>query len=170
MLYNKGVLFKGNRMKQKIWPDAVATVFGVGKVPKAPGTFGTLAAAPFVFLLMYLDPFVYMGLTVIGIVAAIFAAELYGKGQDLKEIVADEFVGFMVAMFLVPNIWQFWIIGFLAFRFLDILKPFPISHFDKNIKGGFGVVLDDLVAGLIVNILIHFILIPYIGEFIGFHG
>jgi len=109
-----------------------------------------------------------MTLCMLLIVLSIVAADQYGAGKDLKEIVADEFVGLMVALFLVPQTWTLWILGFVLFRVFDILKPFPIAHLDKNVKGGFGVVLDDLVAGLFANALIHFVWIPYVAPKIGF--
>jgi len=137
-------------------------MFGVGKWGKAPGTMGSLVALPVIFGFSFLNPFVYMVLSVVLIVLSIVAADQYGEGKDLKEIVADEFVGLMIALFLVPHDWILWILGFVLFRFFDILKPFPISYLDKNIKGGFGVVLDDLVAGLAANALIHFVWIPHI--------
>jgi len=155
-------------MQNKIWPAGVATLFGVGLIGKAPGTMGSLAAFPVIFFMSYLNPFVYMGLTVLLIVISIVAADQYGEGKDLKEIVTDEFVGLAVTLFLVPHGWSLWIVGFLAFRFFDILKPFPISYLDKNIKGGFGVVLDDLVAGLFANAFVHFIWIVYVDSYFSF--
>jgi phosphatidylglycerophosphatase A len=134
----------------------------VGRLGKAPGTMGSLAAFPVIFAFSYLPPFVYMALTVVLVILSIVAADQYGEGQDLKEIVADEFVGLMVALFLVPQSWILWPLTFLLFRFFDIFKPFPISHLDKNVKGGFGVVLDDLVAGLFANAYVHFLFIPYV--------
>lgn len=155
-------------MQNKIWPEGVATLFGVGCIGRAPGTMGSLAAFPIIFFMSYLNPFLYMGLAVILIVISIVAADQYGAGKDLKEIVADEFVGLMVTLFLVPHKWSLWIVGFLLFRFFDILKPFPISYLDKNVKGGFGVVLDDLVAGLAANAFVHFIWIVYVDAYIPF--
>ncbi len=155
-------------MQNKIWPEGVATLFGVGCIGRAPGTMGSLAAFPIIFFMSYLNPFLYMGLTVVLIVLSIVAADQYGAGKDLKEIVADEFVGLMIALFLVPHKWSLWVVGFLLFRFFDILKPFPISYLDKNVKGGFGVVLDDLVAGLAANAFVHFIWIVYVDAYIPF--
>lgn len=155
-------------MQNKIWPEGVATLFGVGRMGKAPGTMGSLAALPAIFLMSYLSPFVYMGLCIGLIILSIVAADKYGEGKDLKEIVADEFVGLMVTLFLVPHQWSLWIVGFLAFRAFDIIKPFPISYLDKNIKGGFGVVLDDLVAGLAANAFVHFVWIAYVDSYISF--
>ena len=150
-------------MKMKFWPEAVATLGGVGKVKKAPGTFGTLAFVPFVLALSFFNfSYFYMAFTVVFIVIAVWASEAYGKGKDLKSIVVDEAAGLLVAMFLVPLDPKFWVVGVLLFRVFDILKPFPISYLDKNVKGGFGVVLDDLVAGLFTNALMHFVLLKYI--------
>lgn len=149
-------------MFKSFWPKGVATLFGAGRSPKAPGTVGTLVALPVVFATSYLPPFINMALVVTCILVAIFASEHHGKGQDLKEIVIDEFVGLQVAAFLVPREWLLWILVFVLFRLLDILKPFPISHLDKNVKGGFGVVLDDLLAGLATNAFIHFVLLKYL--------
>ncbi len=155
-------------MQMKFWPEAVATLFGAGHVKKAPGTVGSLVSLPLIYFLSFLEPFFYMGASVLLIVLSIVAADQYGKGRDLKEIVADEFVGLMVALFLVPHKWSLWVVTFLLFRFFDILKPFPISHFDKNVKGGFGVVLDDLVAGVFANAFVHFVWIQYVDSFLSF--
>lgn len=155
-------------MQSKIWPEGVATLFGIGRMGKAPGTMGSLAAFPVIFLMSHLNSFIYIGLVVLLIVISIMAADKYGAGKDLKEIVVDEFVGLMVAMFLVPHKWSLWILSFLLFRFFDILKPFPISYLDKNIKGGFGVVLDDLVAGLAANAFVHFLWLVYVDAYIPF--
>jgi len=147
----------------KFWPDFVATLGGVGNVKKAPGTFGTLAFVPITLSLAFFAPdYVYMGFTVFFIIISVFAAEAYGKGKDLKSIVADEAAGLLVALFLVPLTPKYWLIGILLFRFFDIVKPFPISYLDKNVKGGFGVVLDDLVAGLFTNALMHFVILKYL--------
>ncbi len=155
-------------MQSKTWSEGIATLFGVGRMSKAPGTMGSLLAFPVIFFISYLPPFLYMSLAMGLIILAIVAADKYGKGKDLKEIVADEFVGLMVTLFLVPHKWSLWILGFLLFRFFDIVKPFPISYLDKNVKGGFGIVLDDLVAGLAANACIHFIWIVYVDAYVSF--
>ena len=74
-----------------------------------------------------------------------------------KEIVIDEMIGFMIAMTWMPQTWQAYLAGFCLFRFLDILKPPPIRYFDRRVPGGLGVVLDDVVAGLVANIFLQFI-------------
>ena len=147
----------------KFWPEAVATLGGVGKIKIAPGTFGTLAFVPFVLTLTFLNfTYLYISFTMAFIIIAVMASETYGKGKDLKSIVVDEAAGLLVAMFLIPLEPKLWIIGFILFRVFDIAKPFPISYLDKNIKGGFGVVLDDLVAGFFTNVLMHFVILRYL--------
>lgn len=147
-------------MKKNQFLKKSATLFGVGKAPFAPGTWGTLAFMPVVLLLaVYTSAEFYMGFAILFILYSVFASEAYGEGADLKEIVIDEASGILVALFLLPlNLWL-WILGFLLFRFFDAVKPFPISYLDKNVKGGFGVVLDDIVAGLVTNALLHFVVL-----------
>lgn len=146
----------------------IATLWGVGKIPKAPGTWGSLAAIPVVFALMKLGPILYMILTLIFIILAIFAADEYERQSaqhDSKEIVIDEVVGMLVAMTWLPQTVQTYLAGFFLFRFFDILKPFPISYFDRKVPGGFGVVIDDVVAGMITNLILQLVLIntPWLG-------
>ncbi len=84
------------------------------------------------------------------------AERFFGKKDDQK-IVIDEIIGFLITMLWVPRTLLFVIIGFFLFRFFDILKPFPIRRLEKGFKGGFGVVLDDVVAGVYGNIILHLI-------------
>lgn len=139
----------------------LATLFSVGRAPRAPGTWGTVVSLPLCFLLMKLGSLVYMTATIAFIALAIVAAEQYerhSQQHDAKEVVIDETVGILVTMTWLPMTWQSFAAGFLVFRFLDIWKPFPIRYFDKKVPGGFGVVADDLVAGIIGNIFLQFVL------------
>lgn len=134
------------------------TFFGAGLSPKAPGTVGTLATIPFAILLIWLGPFYHMSVTVLLTVIAIIACEKYEKqigGHDHSHIVIDEVVGFLITMTWLPLTWQALLAGFCLFRFFDILKPWPISHFDKKVRGGLGVVVDDVVAGIFANIILQ---------------
>lgn len=145
-----------------------ATFFGVGYAPKAPGTWGSIAAMPFVFLISLFPPEVYIVLTLVIFLGGALASQIYGKGADNKEIVIDEVCGVMVTFFLIPHEWYLWVLGFFLFRFFDILKPFPISLVDKRMKGGMGVMSDDVLAGLASNAILHFVCLPLIaGEFHG---
>lgn len=138
----------------------VATFFGVGFSPKAPGTFGTLAAIPLVILLAYLGPFFYMGATLVIVLLGIMAAEAYQSragGHDRQDIVIDEVIGFLITMTWLPITWQSLVLGFVLFRTLDILKPFPIGYLDKKIQGGLGVVVDDMAAGIIASLILQYL-------------
>jgi len=129
----------------------LALGFGSGLAPKAPGTFGTLAAIPVFLLLTILSPLLY-GITVL--VLALAGIYICGKAasdvgvHDHPAIVWDEFIGFFITMFMVPVSWQSILVGFILFRFFDILKPWPISYIDKKMTGGFGIMFDDVLAGL----------------------
>jgi len=138
----------------------LATGFGVGYSPVAPGTLGTLIAIPVYYFLSEIPCPLYE-VTLIGFffLSAWVSgnAERVFRKQDDQRIVIDEVIGFLIAMLWVPKTLLFVIVGFFLFRFFDILKPFPIRHIEKGFKGGFGVVLDDLVAGVYTNILLQII-------------
>lgn len=138
----------------------LATLFGVGRLPKGPGTWGTVATVPLVLLLMWAGPFWHMGFALLFLPLAIVSAEMFERehgGHDAKEVVVDEVIGFVIAMTWLPFTWQSVLAGFALFRFLDILKPFPISALDRGVKGGVGVVVDDVAAGLITNIVLQYV-------------
>lgn len=125
--------------------------FGSGLAPKAPGTFGTLAALPIYWLMQDLALLIYLLLTVIAFIVGIWicqkSADWLGK-DDPSAVVWDEIVGYLVTMIAAPTGWQWMIAGFILFRFFDILKPWPISWADKNLHGGLGIMVDDVMAGL----------------------
>lgn len=138
----------------------LALGFGSGLAPKAPGTFGTLAAIPCFLIISQLAP-VYYAL----LVTSISIVGIYICGQAAKEvgvhdhgaIVWDEFAGFFITMFMVPVSWLSILVGFVLFRFFDIYKPWPISWADKKLTGGFGIMFDDILAGLCALAVMHFI-------------
>ena len=123
---------------------------GSGAVPKAPGTFGTLAAVPLYLLLSLLPLNVYLLVLIAAFGLGIWICEKTSHDLGVHDhggIVWDEFVGFWLTMVAAPSGWPYVVAGFLLFRFFDILKPFPINYFDRHIKGGLGIMLDDAVAG-----------------------
>jgi phosphatidylglycerophosphatase A len=130
----------------------LALGFGSGLAPKAPGTFGTLAAIPLFLLLTMLMPtplpyaiaVIVMGFA--GIYICGKAADDLGV-HDHPAIVWDEFIGFFITMFMVPVSWQSILVGFILFRIFDIFKPWPISFIDRNMTGGSGIMFDDVLAG-----------------------
>ena len=140
----------------------LATGFGVGYSPVAPGTLGTLVAIPVYYFLSNISSPIYE-ITLIGFfflsVWISENAEIFFGKKDDQRIVIDEMMGFLITMLWVPKTIHFIIIAFFLFRFFDILKPFPIRHLEKRFKGGFGVVLDDVMAGVYGNIILQMILV-----------
>ncbi|MBW2412497.1 MAG: phosphatidylglycerophosphatase A [Deltaproteobacteria bacterium] len=136
----------------------LATGFFSGHVPFAPGTFGTLIGLPICFLLSRFQ----VGLFAICVVLFIFfaikvasAAEKIIKQKDPAQIVIDEIAGLLVVYVGLPFNLQTAVFGFIIFRVFDILKPFPIRLLEKKIKGGSGIVFDDVVAGIYANLILR---------------
>ena len=133
----------------------IATLGGIGKIPIAPGTWGSIFAF---FIFIYISHYVDMLIVVIlSIPFSIWVCEKASVNlieKDHKSIVIDELVGIWIA--LVPALYlstqtsrtSYAVLALIFFRLFDILKPFPISYFDKNFKNGLGIVLDDLIAGI----------------------
>ena len=139
----------------------LATGFYVGNIPFAPGSFGSLIGLPLCFALagISLVPAVLCTLFFIFFAVCIAgAAEKILKQNDPGCIVIDEIAGMMVALIGLPFNPITVTIGFIIFRILDILKPFPIRNLDKGVPGGLGVVADDVAAGIIANLLLRIIL------------
>ncbi len=129
---------------------AIATGFYSGYLPKAPGTWGSLVAFPVHFLLTKLPaPYYFSSLFLIFIIAIITAgsAEKIMDRPDPGIIVIDEIIGMLITLINAPAHILVWLLGFLIFRFFDIVKPFPVNWFDRNIHGGTGIVMDDVIAG-----------------------
>lgn len=138
--------------------------FGSGLSPKAPGTAGTVVGVLIYLLLQPLPAFYYVAFATLvcaaGILICAVAARSLGV-HDHPAIVWDEIAGYLVTMLFAPEGWEWILLGFILFRCFDIFKPWPICLLDKHIKGGFGIMLDDLVAGIFSLIclqLIHYLL------------
>ena len=130
----------------------IAMGFGSGLSPKAPGTAGTLMSVPLVYFLQQQSVLVYSLVTLFVLLTGSWVCGYAAKKlqvHDHSGIVYDEVAGFLITMFMVPQSWSLMLIGFLLFRFFDAVKPWPISWFDKNLHGGFGILFDDVVAGVI---------------------
>ncbi|HBE91265.1 MAG TPA: phosphatidylglycerophosphatase A [Gammaproteobacteria bacterium] len=136
--------------------------FGSGLSPVAPGTFGTLAAIPLYLLLSNASLWLYLSVTLVMFVVGVY---LCGKTsgdlgvEDHPGIVWDEIVGYLVTMIAAPAgiIWV--ATGFVLFRFFDILKPWPIGYVDSNVKGGTGIMIDDVLAGVYGLIVIQLLIV-----------
>ena len=138
----------------------LATGGCTGYLPGAPGTYGTLVAIPLCYLLSRLDPL--GGILFIAAFAGFAVwisgkAEIVFKDKDSSLIVIDEMAGLMVTLFLVPWSLKSVVIGFLAFRVMDITKPFPIRRLESKLPGGWGVVGDDILAGIYANFILRII-------------
>jgi phosphatidylglycerophosphatase A len=131
--------------------------FGSGLSPFAPGTMGTLVAVPFIFALRTLNEAVFWLALLL-----LFALGVYLCGHvsrklgvhDHGGIVWDEMLGYWLSAALVPLQWPWLLAAFLLFRFFDILKPWPIRQLDKKVSGGFGIMIDDVVAALFTLIIL----------------
>lgn len=125
---------------------------GSGCAPKAPGTFGTLAAIPFWWLLLQDVPLVpYICVLIAGFAFGVYLCEQTSKDLGIHDhggIVWDEWIGLWVTYLALPNGIEWIIIGFALFRFFDIIKPWPIKWLDEKVHGGFGIMIDDVLAGI----------------------
>ncbi len=136
--------------------------FGAGLMPAAPGTFGTLTALPLVIVMNGIGGFYEALVLMIFISVAIWSSDLTQKllgRDDPQEVVIDEVAGFLLTLFLLPSSLLLLSLGFVLFRFFDILKPFPIGRLEKKVKGGMGIVLDDVLAGIYANLSLRLILL-----------
>ena len=155
-------------MKRQLnFNTVLASLFGIGFIPFAPGTFGSLAAFGIYLLLpgscyagagLYIFPFVIL-------LPALLSVRLCHKaetvlGEDAGSIVLDEFWGYFVATLFLPHSWLIGIYAFVLFRVFDIAKPFPIYR-SQRLKRGWGVIVDDLLAGLYANIIIQILIRIY---------
>jgi phosphatidylglycerophosphatase A len=136
----------------------IAVGFGSGLAPKAPGTAGTLVAIPLYLVMQPLPLISYLLITtclfIAGIWICTYAAEKFGV-HDHPAIVFDEIVGYLITMIAVPGGWAAMTVGFVLFRLFDAIKPWPVSWFDRNVNGGLGIMLDDVVAGVLALAVIQ---------------
>jgi phosphatidylglycerophosphatase A len=125
--------------------------FGSGCAPKAPGTFGTLAAVPLYLIMNSLALEIYIGVCLFAFILGVWFCSHASKALGVHDhggIVWDEFVGYWIAMIAAPEGWLWVFVGFVLFRLFDIWKPWPIRLLDKRVSGGFGIMIDDVVAGI----------------------
>lgn len=141
-----------------------ATGFYVGKIPFAPGTFGTLVGIPLAFLVFKLISFSLVVAVVFAVLFCLLSVYISDKAsaalnqKDPGCIVIDEIAGYMVTMFALPFTFMSVAAGFVFFRIFDIAKPPPVGALDKRVSGGLGIVLDDLAAGVYAHIALRIFL------------
>lgn len=144
--------------------------FGTGLLPFAPGTFGTLAAVPLYWLMRDLLWWHYSIVVLIGLFVGVWVCDATAKAlgvHDHQSIVWDEVIGFFITMMVAPVSWMWVLIGFGLFRFFDIAKPWPIKWVDQNVKGGWGIMLDDVAAGLAAAVVIAILRYSGIANWMG---
>lgn len=153
---------------EKVWQDPlyfIAFGFGSGTIPFAPGTFGTLMAIPFYLLMRPLSLYPYLLVTLLVIIGSSWISQRVSSEiaiHDHPGMCVDEFAGFFVTMIAAPIGWIWILLGFILFRIFDILKPWPINYIDKNVHGGFGMILDDVVAGGFACICIQLLKLGFV--------
>ena len=142
------------------------TLFGIGKIKKIPGSFASLATTLLLFFLFHVlnvSPNIILISVIIIFLISLFAVNVFIKdldNKDPKEVVIDEFIGQSIPICLyeiahegtkeTSQVLTFYFIMFVLFRIFDIAKPYPVSYYDKNFKNSFGVIMDDVCAGLYV--------------------
>ena len=146
------------------------SLFGIGKIKKIPGSFASLATTLFLFFLFHIlnvSPNIVLLAIIIIFLISLYTVNVFIKdltNKDPKEIVIDEFIGQSIPICLyevahnIPkdneDTLKFYLIMFVLFRVFDIAKPFPVSYYDKNFKNSFGVIMDDVCAGLYVVLVL----------------
>jgi phosphatidylglycerophosphatase A len=141
----------------------IACGFGSGLTPKAQGTFGSLAAIVPWLLLRGLSVPAWLAVIVVAFAIGVWACDVAGRVigvDDHRSLVWDEFVGLWIT--LLPALLAPWwavVAGFALFRLFDVWKPWPIAWFDRRVKGGFGVMLDDAIAGVFAGIVLYLVLL-----------
>ena len=132
--------------------------FGAGLSPIAPGTMGTLVAIPIFLVLTTFSPMIYLSSVTILFFVGCWASALTAQALNVHDhpgIVIDEIIGYLITMMFVPVTWYWVALGFLLFRLFDIWKPWPISIVDRKVKGGIGIMLDDVLAALYGLLSLH---------------
>ena len=156
------------------------TMFGLGKIPKIPGTFGSLAAIIILYIFFHILNLTSNVVLVVLIIIFIFSFSAVAshikdtENKDPKEVVIDEFIGQSIPIYLYEishgtnkspdEAIIFYSVCFVLFRFFDIAKPFPVNFFDKNFKNSFGVIMDDVCAGfyVVLSLICFMVLSSYL--------
>ena len=141
----------------------ISTCCGLGHLPFAPGTWGSLAALPLAWLVLtQWGPHILLVITFVLFLLGMLTSAIHVKRTEDKDpsyIIIDEFVGQLLVLSITPLDWGYFLIAFLLFRIFDIYKPWPISWADKEIGSGFGIMLDDILAAGYAAAILYFLLV-----------
>lgn len=136
-----------------------STFFGVGLLPGAPGTWASLAALPIGwYLMLYSGPLAVAAAGLALFFIGIGPSGIYERrtsANDPGAVVIDEVAAQLLVLAAAPQSWNYFIAGFILFRLADILKPWPVSWADRHIKGGFGIMLDDILAAVYAGVMLY---------------
>ena len=152
------------------------TMFGIGKLPRIPGSYASLVTVIFLYIIFHIfsvQANIFLFFLVAIFIVSLFAVNLFIRdltNKDPKEVVIDEFIGQSIPICLYEiahseptnpsRVLTFYFVMFILFRIFDIAKPYPVSYYDKNFKNSFGVLMDDVCAGLyVVAILVFYMII-----------
>ena len=152
------------------------TLFGIGKIGKIPGSIASLVTTLFLFFIFHflnISPNIILIFVIIIFFISLYSVNIFIKNmdnKDPKEVVIDEFIGQSIPICLYEiahqgtketgQVLTFYFIMFILFRIFDITKPYPVSYYDKNFKNSFGVIMDDVCAGLyVVTVLVLYMVI-----------
>lgn len=155
---------KPNKLPAGYWRNPVhltACGFGTGAAAYAPGTWGTLVGIPFYIAMSGLNWPLYLLICVVMYFLGVWLCGQTAKDFNVHDhpgIVWDEVVGYLITMIAVPFEWHWVVLGFILFRIFDIAKPWPIKVIDKRVDGGTGIMLDDVLAGLLALSIMHIII------------
>lgn len=157
-----------NRAPSSVWRNPIhflAFGLGSGAAPWAPGTVGTAAAViPYLLWFQFWSIGWFLLLIAVTFVVGVWLCEKTSEDlgvHDHSGIVWDEFVGYWLTMLLAPQGWEWALVGFVLFRFFDVLKPWPVKWADRRVAGGFGIMVDDLLAGIYAWIILQVIVRLY---------
>lgn len=149
------------KLKRDVWQDPVvfiASGFGLGLMPVTPGSFATLGGLIVYFCIYHWPWWAYLAIFLLVTWLAIYLSDKLSKAYQLHDptvVCLDEFSGILVTLFLVPPTWPYILAGFLLFRLFDIWKPWLVGIVDKSMDSGFGMVLDDIIAGIFAWIILQ---------------
>ncbi|MGB0747701.1 MAG: phosphatidylglycerophosphatase A [Magnetospiraceae bacterium] len=147
-----------NRPSLSSPPILLATWFGAGYAPKAPGTWGSLLAVPFAYGIYRAGgPVLLLACAALVLAIGVWATRIYMDRtgtHDPGPVVIDEVVGQWIALAAVPPDWVYWGMAFGLFRFFDIVKPWPVDVLDSRVPGAWGVMLDDVMAGIYAALVV----------------